>query len=288
MFLFIWFTIGSVMAQEFYHCSDAMAQYHSPKAVRWQCEGFSHGHSYTYPDDFKYRNEHKWYTCPTSGLRIVISNGLPNHDVKVMNPNDPCVTNWQVQFALNATYTAQRHEPGAADIIGMQLNGVPMYGPQEAEGENAVLGKGVTDAKYWYGHTSPSKNWHYHSPLAGNSNLPSEDQHIGYAMDGFPLYGALKDPSVLDQCNGRMVNGQYQYHIKTVDQVNGTGSMCNGTDPGILWDYIFGCFHGDLSKTKVSNSKKSSIPSDCVEDKEMTAIGHLHKYNTHQYNHRHF
>jgi hypothetical protein len=34
---------------------------------------------------------------------------------------------------------------------------------------------------------------------------------IGYALDGFPLYGTTKLP--LDVCGGMVVNGQYRYHL---------------------------------------------------------------------------
>jgi len=278
----------TVQAQTFFHCSDAMAQYKGTQAERDKCEGFRHGQSYTYPDDFKYLNEHQWYTCPTSGLRIVTSTGIPNHDVKVMNPNDPCVTPWMIELPLNGSYSQTLHEPGAADLVGIQLNGVPLFGPQEEQGKNAVIGDGVPDAQYWFGHTDRQGNWHYHSPLAGNEETPGETDHIGYAMDGFPLYGNLKNSDVLDECNGRMVNGQYQYHIRTLDQVKGSGPMCNGTSPAILWNYIFGCFHGDLSKTKVLSSLTTPIPSDCVKDDYMTSKGDAHTWNTHQFGHRHF
>ena len=43
---------------------------------------------------------------------------------------------------------------------------------------------------------------------------PSENDLLGYALDGFPIYGPLPDASVLDSCNGQIVNGQYQYHVR--------------------------------------------------------------------------
>lgn len=43
---------------------------------------------------------------------------------------------------------------------------------------------------------------------------PSENDLLGYAMDGFPIYGPLSDDSGLDTCNGRTVNGSYQYHVR--------------------------------------------------------------------------
>lgn len=285
---FLVIVLNCIQAQpHFLHCSSKVAQYHGPRATS-ECEGFRQGGSYKYPDDFKYKNVFTWYTCPASNLRIVTSTGLPNHNVKVQNPNDPCVTPWHVEFPLEPSYVSELHEPGPADLIGMQLNGVPLFGAQELEGQNAVIGDGVPDAQYWYGHTSPFGNWHYHSPLAGFEETPTESVHLGYAMDGFPLYGAVKDLTTLDGCNGRMVNGKYQYHIRTKEQVNGKGPMCNGTSPAILWNYIFGCFHGDVSKTKVGSSETLPIPSDCVKDELMNTKGLNHTYNTHQYGHHRF
>ena len=37
---------------------------------------------------------------------------------------------------------------------------------------------------------------------------------IIFNTDGFPIYGPLSDDSSLDSCNGRTVNGSYQYHVR--------------------------------------------------------------------------
>jgi hypothetical protein len=42
----------------------------------------------------------------------------------------------------------------------------------------------------------------------------SSDALIGYARDGFPIYGPRTDGQSLDRCGGLVVNGQYQYHIR--------------------------------------------------------------------------
>ena len=34
----------------------------------------------------------------------------------------------------------------------MAINGVPAFGPQEADSNNAVNGNGVPGARFWYGH----------------------------------------------------------------------------------------------------------------------------------------
>lgn len=40
------------------------------------------------------------------------------------------------------------------------------------------------------------------------------NQPIGYTRDGFTVYGPVPDDSVLDECGGQYVGGQYQYHVR--------------------------------------------------------------------------
>ncbi len=58
-----------------------------------------------------------------------------------------------------------------------------------------------------------NNDWHVHNPYLGQEN-PSEDDLLGYALDGFKIYGPLADASVLDDCNGRTVSGEYRYHVR--------------------------------------------------------------------------
>ena len=115
-----------------------------------------------------------------------------------------------------------------------------------------------------YGHASPNKDHHYHHPDVGHSTPPLASQRVGFALDGFPIFGAVEDASVLDECNGRVVNGNYQYHVRSLDQVDGDGDYCNGDSPAIQWNYVLGCYHGALNLTSVASSTRSRIPSDCV------------------------
>jgi len=47
----------------------------------------------------------------------------------------------------------QKTEVPMRGMIAVALNGVPAYGPQEADSNNAVEGTmGVPGARYWYGH----------------------------------------------------------------------------------------------------------------------------------------
>ena len=58
-----------------------------------------------------------------------------------------------------------------------------------------------------------NNDWHFHNPHMGQVK-PSENDLLGYALDGFPIYGPISDVSGLDGCNGRTVDGQYIYHVR--------------------------------------------------------------------------
>ena len=158
----------------------------------------------TYPDDFEgILNKVEIYSCPSKGVRVIISNGIPNHDVGRGNKVIPCEVNWAVEIPLNPVL-GDRKEVPIRGMLAMALNGVPAYGPQEADGANAVevmAGMGVQDAQFWYGHAGPNSAWHVHNPQMGMES-ESATTLLGYAMDGFPIYGHLDDPKDLDPNGG--------------------------------------------------------------------------------------
>ena len=94
----------------------------------------------------------------------------------------------------------------------------------------------------------------------------TSDELLGYAMDGFPIYGPLDDDSVLDACNGMLVDGNYQYHVRTFEQVDETLEYCNGDSPETNWNYILGCYAGSVDSTEVYDSTTYTLDSDCVLD----------------------
>jgi hypothetical protein len=155
-------------------------------------------------------------------------------------------------------------------MLAMALNGVPAYGPQENDSFNAVkaMDGGVTGAGFWYGHTGGDYVWHVHSPQMGTENVTS-DSFLGYAMDGFPIYGPLSDSDVdkVDACNGLVNdNGSYQYHVKTLDQVDGELEYCNGNSPETNWNYVIGCYSGSVADSDAFDSSTYTLDDDCFVD----------------------
>ena len=113
----------------------------------------------------------------------------------------------------------------------------------------------------------------------GFSASPDTNDLLGYSMDGYKIYGPLNGTmeevdAILDECNGIEVDGEYQYHVRTLDQVEGDSEYCfdNATySPVINWKYVLGCYSGDISTSAVYDAAEYVLDDDCVEDDTPTA-----------------
>lgn len=163
---------------------------------------------------------------------IVDSQGYPNHPTALFpnsgNPNTIRVQDFHFRLPL---------EPKLADKItrvpmgpiGMALNGVVFFNPFEMGGMNAVEGYSEVWLDSCCGHPQQDGVYHYHKyPSCVKSPFPDDGkQHspiLGFAWDGFPLYGPyensgvmakdLKGMGALDVCNGHSDPQRgYHYHV---------------------------------------------------------------------------
>ena len=163
---------------------------------------------------------------------IIESQGYPNHPTAVFpnsrNPNSIRVQSFTFRLPL---------EPKLADKItrlprgpiGTALNGVVFFNPFEMEGQNAVEGYSEVWLDSCCGHPQQTGVYHYHkypscvkSPFADDGKQHSPI--IGFAFDGFPLYGPydaagvmakdLKGDRALDVCSGHKDEQRgYHYHV---------------------------------------------------------------------------
>ena len=230
-----------------------------------QCQPWEQGNEVTYDDWYEIMPEYNWYICFSERKRIMTSTGIPNHDLTVLD-SYPCSTHWWVELPFSGSYQDEITPLPSTGIIAFQMNGVPIYAAQGADGTNMV--EPPADAtfsqsvgQYWYGYADDSHVWRYHHPYAGFEE-PDEETQIGYALDGFAIYGPLADDSdvELDECNGREVDGVYWYHVRKVEDVDGNAGYCNA-DGSTNWNYVLGCYHGSLEKTVVTSSDGQSIDS---------------------------
>jgi len=237
----------------------------------------------------------------TDDMMIVRSNGLPHYRFRQTTPNALTVQSHEFMIPLNPTTNATTTEIPLLGTVGVAINGVPFYGPNEAA--NLGFGDPVADEilDECLGHTGGAGDYHYHALLmeclaarAYEANEPSPI--IGYALDGFPIYGPMgctdeactevvefqsswetlgtataawdnnecnrascaeADGTYLDQCNGRVgPDGTYRYHATAT------------------FPYILGCFRGTASASAGGGAPGGMMggmmggPAACTEESD--------------------
>ncbi len=142
---------------------------------------------------------------------MVKSDGIPDHTTgDIPNPHNP-------NRIMKQDYTFKIPlAPVKADKVmalpmgptGVAINGVPFYNPYNAEGADAAKNEVFDEC---CGQPDPMGRYHYHiyPKCIHTSFVDKAGEHsplIGYAFDGFAIYGPLSDggkrPTDLDECNG--------------------------------------------------------------------------------------
>ena len=180
-------------------------------------------------------------TCnDAAGTFTITSTGVPNYTSNQTTPNAIASQGWVAVLPLvPGCAAAPMSVIASRGEIGFMVNGVPFYGPQDAEGRDALVfeGRSFDDC---VGHADMRCSYHYHTEprcvfgvgdTAANHLLT--DGHppiIGYALDGFAIhssYAADAAHGALDGCNGHADAARgYHYHA-------------TATSP-----YLIGCYAG--------------------------------------------
>ncbi len=205
-------------------------------------------------------------SCTTTEL-LVRSNGMISYPFVKKTPNSLRAQNlnWHIPLqpvvAANPTSIVNR-----LGTLGFSVTGLPIYGPTEGpmpanEAFGDPVGNGILDS--CKGHTGPQSEYHLHAVEKSSDCGFGPSPIVGYALDGFPIYGTRgcldqecaqvvtfnsgyqltgnsttyswaahtyaesNDPTVLDRCNGRIgPDGTYRYYATAA------------------FPYTFGCFKG--------------------------------------------
>lgn len=165
---------------------------------------------------------------------LIESNGLPPHDMMVG------ITNWQQQVPVPQPYSGANAwripvapRPAANPIsarnnlfrgaIALAADGVPIFNALNNRGEDSFL---IGELDQWGGHCGRADDYHYHVAPLHLSKTVGATKPIAYALDGYPLYGALEPNGTtmrpLDEYNGHEFKGSYHYHgTTTYPYING-------------------------------------------------------------------
>jgi hypothetical protein len=190
-------------------------------------------------------------TCDEAAGSFTISaSGLPNYPSNQSTPNVIGVQGWVLTLPLRPACAATPESVVASrGPIGLMINGVAFYGPQNAQGQDAPTTEAATldDCD---GHADMMCTYHYHSDpdcvfgagdtIAAHALADGHPAVVGYALDGFGLFGpyAGDGGADLDACNGHVdATRGYHYHVTAsspyfVGCLRGVKQALQATDRG--------------------------------------------------------
>lgn len=205
-----------------------------------------------------------------SGALAVSSNALPkgsttgrfpissSDDAYEYDRNPNSIAGQNVSYSLPAK-PEKASKPGclSGGMIGVATNGVPIFDALDAGGEDAVAHE-IQDS--CHGHPQQQSLYHYHDIskcLTKGDSTTAHSKLVGYALDGFPVYGPRGDGGQkltnadLDACHGHTgwvtLRGKrvriYHYHATSE------------------YPYTIGCYHGTPVSTGQGNGGGGQMPS---------------------------
>ena len=178
--------------------------------------------------------DHKSVYYPTSNsLYEAFSGTTFGGNTFSKNPNSIATQNYTFKIPANPQVSAT-HSATPLGPIGVSLNGVAFFN-QYAGPNQPLTNEVVSFDKYW-GHPSPTSEYHYHvEPLYLTTVKATKSALLGFLLDGFPVYGPDENGTtvtntMLDAYHGHTSvtadypNGIYHYHITNTDPyINGSG-----------------------------------------------------------------
>ena len=217
---------------------------------------------------------------------VIDSNGIPNHDLEsgpgccasdqVLEWRIPLVPNNQTGCDPSLSTDGCTMAP-ERDAVAFAVNGVPIFGPEDGPGGDAVAGhEGAYEEDrqhIWlgicHGHSGPGGAYHYHADancahwhpdeetnqtwmnysIDSSRSLSEHSPIVGFAFDGYPIYGFVgwdEEGNVSEMKSSyRLKDGQTGYNgIDDYEYIVGLGDLdsCNGQF-GPTPDYPEGIYH---------------------------------------------
>lgn len=182
-----------------------------------------------------------WYGNATVAVQgdylVVSSNGIPpEHGAfpAQYDPNPILPQNYSFRIPQDPQIAAACSPVPLRGPIALALDGVPFFGPYNAQGQDAVTHEQFDLCN---GHPNEFGAYHYHqySPCIEGSPSGEHSPLVGFAFDGFPIYGPNGTGGVpipngsLDACHGHYdpSAGEYVYVAETT-----------------WFPYVLGCYAG--------------------------------------------
>ena len=205
--------------------------------------------------------------CYDANNVYVVAEGLANYQMGQFpsNPNTPAGQDFVWRFTRNAqaetgTHTAQP----SSGALGAAVNGVALYGIsdtrsyQASSGQNTPMGDGIWNQDAWIsegntmdangnGHPQQQGEYHYHANPISLYSDPSTSHSpiIGFAFDGYPIYGPFGYDDPLDSMS-QIVRIETSYALRNITDRTTLPDGSPSTPPGpTLASYALGQYQED-------------------------------------------
>jgi hypothetical protein len=179
----------------FFLASGCLGNGDTSESLDSDCEQEGHFPTLTAdPANSNYPDPEVQVTCTKDTLQVQ-SNGIPDYEYVATTPNELRAQDWNWEIARLPQRTGVQDDIPLLGTAGFTVNGMPIYGPNEAEFPDPFgdpIFNEVTDP--CQGHPGGRGDYHYHALLAacvlGEDNGTTEPSPVfGYALDGYPIYG---------------------------------------------------------------------------------------------------
>ncbi len=197
------------------------------------------------------------------GFRIITSNGIPDHATGAFpnpgNPNSISPQNYHYRVTMTPKLTGK---DTPSRLFGVAINGIP-FDPGTAElwhNNNQwhyealsgyLFSQGGLGVDSNLAHVQPNGAYHYHGlPMGLLKKLDYTHKMalIGYAVDGYPIYGPYAYANPTDPQSGLKMMAS-SYRLKDGMRPAGADSPGGAYDGSFASDYEYVKGHGDLDTT---------------------------------------
>ncbi len=205
-------------------------------------------------------------------IRTIEANGIADHETGAFpnrgNPNSIREQNYVFKVPAKPKAAGEFASGRRGSLMGVAINGVP-FDPGTAEFWNRDPGSGwnyeAIAGKDWLGidlsnaHVQPNGAYHYHGipiKLLARLGGPQKFVLVGWAADGFPIYGPFAPENTMDQ-KSTLKKLKSSYRIRKGQRSEGPGGTYDGT---FVADYEYVKGLGDLDEGNGRFGKTPEFP----------------------------
>jgi YHYH protein len=195
-----------------------------------------------------------------SGTNVYVTcQGIPSYSIGPWNtsPNTPTGQGWVYKLPLSPVQNTGAQTTVGLGHVGVLRDGTGVYNSRDAMSYNNL---GVWNRIAWYfertsfdscnGHPSPGREWHPHVIpvcLLGANDPTQHSPLIGFAFDGFPIYGPFGYANA--DGTGGVVRISSGFRTRSISArttlPDGTALSPSQYGPAIGGSYPLGCFVED-------------------------------------------